>query len=91
MTPPDPVPTPDTAATVLAVIKRPHDDLSEGDFHQWISLDERVKADRNGRLNPRIFGLGNWVKWRCNNTECRAWAIVSDANGLLAIEEAESA
>lgn len=77
-------------AQLLAVIKKPHDDLGEDTFHDWITLDERVRADRNGRPNPNMSWRGNWVKWLCNNTDCTAWALVSDAAGLLAIEEAET-
>lgn len=80
----------ESTAPVLAVIKKPHDDLGDDDYHQWIALDERVRADRLGRLNPNI-SWSHWVKWRCNNTDCTAWALVSDESGLLSIKEAENA
>lgn len=69
--------TPGSAATGV-VIRAPHADLGDDDYHQWVTLGGRVKADVNGRRQPRIWNA-DWQRWVCNNTECPAVALVSDA------------
>lgn len=71
--------------TVLARIVRAHDDA---DYHEWITFNERVKADKTGRPSPRMH-CAYWTRWFCNNTACAAEALVSDDAAKLAIEEAE--
>lgn len=58
-------------------IVRPHEDLPDSDYHEWISFGERVRADRLGRPHPRIISA-EWVKWICNEPSCDAWALVKD-------------
>lgn len=77
---------------VLVRIVQPHEERPDspfGDYHEWVCLGERVKADRLGRGNPRMY-MANWSKWVCNNPDCFAFAFVSDDLALEAIKEAES-
>lgn len=52
-----------------------HDPALE--YHEWITLGERVRMNRLGIQNPRMHDV-NWTKWKCNNPQCPAWAVVSD-------------
>lgn len=73
--------------TVLARIIAPHN--RNLDYHEWITLGERVQADCTGRLNPRVM-IESWTVFRCNNSQCPGEARVSDYNAVFAIEEAEA-
>ena len=73
---------------VLARVLAPHEDLGEDTYHEWVTTDERVRADCLGRSNPRMWSA-SWVKWVCNNTSCAAFAFVSDEAALQVIREAE--
>lgn len=64
-----------------------HEDHGEGDYHEWVCLDDRVKADKRGRLNPRMM-FATWTRWICNSPDCSAWALVSDNAIIGLIEEA---
>jgi hypothetical protein len=65
-----------TAVDVRVVI--PHEDLGPDDtYHEWITQGQRVKADSRGWPNPRMYSA-RWTKWVCNNTDCAAFAFVSD-------------
>lgn len=46
------------------------------DYHEWVYLDN-FRADSRGRSNPRMYSA-SWQRWRCNNPECPAWALVAD-------------
>lgn len=59
------------------------------DYHEWITLGGRVKADVNGRLNPRIVSA-RWTLWSCNNSDCPAEAIVIDDAIVRLIEATEA-
>lgn len=60
-----------------------HEDTEDG-YHEWITLGERVRADRLGRRNPRL-AFTEWTRWICNSGCCNAEAIVSDVaiRGLI--------
>lgn len=60
----------------LIVVKHGHD-VTEDGYHEWIAR-ERVKADALGRSNPNMY-YARWTQWICNNTACRARALVSDS------------
>lgn len=55
----------------------PHQHMGDiPDYHEWI-YDRPIKCDRNGRPTPRIWSA-NWQEWICNNTDCPAFALVSN-------------
>lgn len=81
-------PDPATAARVLARIVTPHAETPDTDYHEWITLGDRIKADRTGRLNARVW-LEAWTEWRCNNPDCPGLAYVADDGIVHLIEEAE--
>lgn len=66
-------------------LRAPHIDLGEDDYHQWVTLGRRVKADSRGRLNPRMWDV-NWTQWICNNVDCPAEALVHDGLIVSALE-----
>jgi hypothetical protein len=73
----------------LVRIVNPHTDLGEDDYHQWITLSgDRVKADRRGHFNSRMY-CAYWTRWICNNGNCRGTALVSDDAVVSLIEQAE--
>lgn len=78
-----------SAASVLARIITPHDRTMELDYHEWISLGERLALDRLGRRNGAVT-IENATEWRCNNPDCPGVAWVLDAGIVSLIEEAES-
>lgn len=53
-------------------------------FHEWLFSGESVRADRTGRRNPHMV-CANWLVVICNNSHCRALAIISkeDLLGML--------
>lgn len=69
---------------VAVRVVNPHIDLGEDTYHEWVTFGERVKANRLGTPNPRMYDV-RWTKWLCNNGECPAWALVSDdgVKGLI--------
>lgn len=80
---------PDSAATVLARITTPHTNLGpENTYHEWITLGDRVTADRTGRSNARVV-VPTWTEWLCNNPDCSGTALVADAGIVHLIQEAE--
>lgn len=48
----------------------------EWDYHEWITLGERVRVNRLMISNPRMY-LPTATKWICNG-QCPAFAFVSD-------------
>lgn len=52
------------------------DHQDTGGYHEWITLGERVRANRLGIPNRRMWDA-RWTKWTCNG-RCGAWALVSD-------------
>lgn len=68
---------------VLVRIVVDHDD---GDYHEWVTNGDRVRADRLGRANRRMWSP-NWTKWMCNG--CPAWALVSDDLVRISLQHAE--
>ena len=60
---------------VTVRIARPHN--WRLDWHEWIFLGERIRANRLGHPNPRMH-YPEWQRWICNNTECGAWALIHD-------------
>lgn len=62
-------------APIRVRVVRAHDDLGEDDFHEWVQIGERVKADRLGRPNPRMW-CADWQPWICNNPDCRGSVLV---------------
>jgi hypothetical protein len=67
----------------------PHAELDTGDadldaYHQWIDIDQRVRADVNGKLAPRM-NEAYWRKWICNNGDCPGIAYVHDDLARLAL------
>lgn len=64
-----------------------HVDLGLDEYHEWITLGGRVKADRLGRPNPRIIDT-QWALWSCNNGDCMAQALVHDSAIARLIEAA---
>lgn len=69
----------------LVRIKQPHDQTAH-DYHEWVTLGERLTLDSMGRPNARMWSGPTWTKWICNNTQCTAWAIVHDQLVQTAIE-----
>lgn len=65
----------DQTCTVRVVLG--HRDLGDDTYHEWVNLGERVRADRNGNGNYRIWSTA-WAKWVCNNPNCSAFAFVGD-------------
>ena len=61
---------------VLVRVVQPHE-YDRGDYHQWVTLGVRMKANRLGVSNPRMWDA-NWTKWICNSGSCAAWALVHD-------------
>lgn len=59
----------------------PHD--PEQLYHEWL-IGGRVKADRLGRVNERMYDT-RWTLATCNNPDCPATGYISDAavNELL--------
>lgn len=64
---------PDVAVRIV----QPHIETEDG-YHQWVTLGQRVKANRLGYSSPRMC-FTEWTKWVCNSGDCPAWALVSDA------------
>jgi hypothetical protein len=62
---------------VLVRLVSDHADLGEDGYHRWITFGQRVKANRLGIANPRMYDA-EWTKWVCNNGNCPAWALVHD-------------
>lgn len=58
------------------------------DYHEW-AIIQRVKADSQGRPNPRMYDEA-WTLWSCNNTECPGRALVSDQAIQTLIERAQA-
>lgn len=82
------------------VIKRPHGDLGDDDFHEWITFASsswtdkrygpmRVALDAINRVNPKAVYGTNAVRWICNNPDCSALAFVRDDAIVQMIEAAE--
>lgn len=78
-----------SAASVLARIITPHDRSMEPDYHEWITLGDRLALDRLGRRNG-VVRVENATEWRCNNPDCPGVAWVLDVGIVSLIEEAES-
>lgn len=55
-------------------------------YHEWVNLGERVKANRLGISNPRMWDR-RWTKWVCNSGACPAWALVSDDGVRILLPE----
>lgn len=75
---------------VLARIVTPHDHAVALDYHEWITLGDRLALDRAGRRNARMMQVENATEWRCNNPDCPGVAWVPDAGIVSLIEEAEA-
>lgn len=71
--------------TVRVVVGHQHVGDTPG-YHEWVS-EGRFKGNSRGRRNPRVT-FARWTKWICNNTNCHAWAVVSDAAIQRLIDEA---
>lgn len=63
-----------------------HEPTADG-YHEWITLGERVRANRLGISNPRMWDA-RWTKWICNSGSCPAWALVSDEAVAVLLERA---
>lgn len=61
---------------ILRAHSLPPEDPNVIDYHEWVYLGGRVKADRLGRRNPRMWS-SNWMLWICNNPDCVGMAIIS--------------
>lgn len=65
-----------SAMTIRTRVVVDHEDLGKDTFHEWWWTNERFKADRDGRSNPGMVSA-DWMKVRCNNPDCAAWAIIN--------------
>lgn len=54
-----------------------HDDLGEEQYHEWWGPKTFRYLDKLAR--PNKGGLYRWSVWICNNPDCRAEALISDA------------
>ena len=76
-----------TRLRVVVRVKHDHTADAKWDgYHKWWLTDDRVKADRNGRLRPNMYSA-DWLLWRCNNTDCGARALVSIESIQALLEE----
>lgn len=66
----------------------PHEAIGDTpEYHEWVNLGERVRADHRGHRNPRM-SFAAWARWICNNTDCHASALVHDDLVRLALNNA---
>lgn len=63
--------------------------VTDDGYHEWVTLGERVRANRLGVGNPRMWDA-RWTKWVCNSGSCPAFAFVSDDAVKAMLEAAES-
>ena len=57
------------------------------DYHKWVTLNRRIKADCNGKPAPRMV-TANWSEYVCNNPDCYGTAWVHDDLVRIALADA---
>lgn len=74
----------------FARIVVPHQSLDDDiDYHEWITMGDKVKLDSRLRCNPRMYHAQG-QRWVCNNPACDGLAyVLSDQLGQAAIWQAE--
>ena len=70
---------------IKARLINPHQVLQDDDFHEWVIVGV-MKADKNGRPNPRMY-FADWYWLRCNNPDCSGSGVVSKAAVIGLLDE----